>query len=55
MKYIAAVIAAKKDQAAAAHARVEARSNLLKNIVLLPFNMGIPLLRRLIGGSRCNS
>ena len=55
MKYIAAVVAAKKDQAAAAHARVEERSSLVKDILLLPFNLGIPLLRRLIGGSRHNS
>ena len=40
-------MAAKKDQAEAARDRTQQRSSLLKNILLIPFNMGIPLLRDL--------
>jgi len=52
MKYVAAVMAAKKDQAEAARNRTQQRSSLLKNILLIPFNMGIPLLRDLFHPSK---
>jgi hypothetical protein len=52
LKYITAVVAAKKDEADAIHERIEQRSNLLKNVVLAPFNMGIPLLRQLFNATK---
>lgn len=52
MKYITAVVAAKKDQVDAARDRLQQRSSLLKNVLMIPFNMGIPLLRQLFAGSR---
>jgi len=47
LKYITAVVAARRTEADAIHDRIEQRSNLLKNVLLTPFNMGIPLLRQL--------
>ncbi len=47
-KYITAVVGAKKDRSEAARERMEERASLMKNILLLPFNMGIPLLRQLL-------
>jgi predicted RNA-binding Zn-ribbon protein involved in translation (DUF1610 family) len=52
VKYFAAVLAAKKDQADAARDRLEQRTSLAKNILLLPFNLGIPLLRQLLRPSK---
>jgi hypothetical protein len=46
------VMRTKKDEAELAHEQLERRSSLLKNILLMPFNMGIPLIRDLISGSR---
>lgn len=54
LKYITAVVAAKKAEVDAQHERMESRSNLVKNIIMTPFNLGIPLLRDLIAGSRKN-
>jgi zinc ribbon protein len=45
IKYIGAVVAAKKAEADAVHERLESRSNLLKGILFLPFNGGISLIR----------
>jgi len=45
IKYIGAVVAAKKADADAVHERLESRSNLLKGILWLPFNGGISLIR----------
>ena len=45
MKYIAAVLAAKKAESDVIHERLERRSTLLKNVLMLPFNLGIPLIR----------
>ena len=55
LKYITAVIAGKKAESDVVHERLERRSNLLKNILLTPFTMGIPLLRDLFHASRRNS
>jgi hypothetical protein len=45
VKYIGAVIAAKKAEADVVHERLENRSNFLKAFLLLPFNGGISLIR----------
>ncbi len=55
LKYIVAVMRTKKDEAELAHEQLERRSSLLKNILLMPFNLGIPLIRDLISGSRKRS
>jgi zinc ribbon protein len=52
LKYISAVIAAKKAEADVEHERIEQRSTLMKNLLLTPFTLGIPLLRDLFVGSR---
>ena len=52
LKYISAVVVAKQDEADAIHERIEQRSNLLKNVIMTPFNMGIPLLRQLFHASK---
>lgn len=48
LKYISAVIAAKKDEADRFHERLEQRSTLLKNILWTPLTLGIPLIRSLL-------
>ena len=55
LKYIVAIMQTKKDEAELAHERLAKGSNLLKNILLTPFNMGIPLIRDLLSGSRKRS
>jgi len=55
LKYIVAVMQSRKDEAELAHERLAKGSNLLKNILLMPFNMGIPLIRDLLSGSRKRS
>jgi hypothetical protein len=45
IKYIGAVVAAKKAEADAIHDRLESRSSLLKGILWLPFNGGVSLIR----------
>jgi len=52
LKYISAIMSAKKVEADSAHERLEDRSTLLKNVLLTPFTMGIPLIRNLLLGSR---
>jgi zinc-ribbon domain len=51
LKYITAVVAAKQAEPDAINERQERRSNLLKNLLYVPFNLGIPLLRSLFAGS----
>jgi Double zinc ribbon len=55
LKYISAVVAVKQAEADADHTRLEQRSTFLKNVLLIPFNMGIPLIRSLLGGPRKDS
>ncbi len=55
LKYVTAVVAAKKAESDLDHDRLEQRSSLLKNLILMPFNLGIPLLRDLFVGSRKRS
>lgn len=52
LKYITAVVATKKGESDAIHERHQQRSTLMKNLLLVPFNMGIPLLRNLFHGAR---
>jgi hypothetical protein len=52
LKYISSVVASKQGEADLAHDRLERRSNLLKNILLFPFTLGIPLIRQFFEGSR---
>jgi hypothetical protein len=55
LKFITAMMVSKRDQADASNERIEQRSTLLKNILLIPINMGIPLLRDLIAGGKSRS
>ena len=52
LKYITAVVATKRVEADATHERIEQRSSLLKNLLLIPFNMGIPLVRNLLSADK---
>jgi hypothetical protein len=52
LKYLTAIVASRRAEADAAHEKSEGRSALLKNLVLLPFNMGIPLIRSLLLGRK---
>jgi hypothetical protein len=45
LKYIGAVVSAKKAEADTVHERLEQRSNFLKNILWIPFTLGFPLIR----------
>jgi hypothetical protein len=55
LKYIAAVVSAKKSEADAEHERLEHRSRLMRNVILTPFTLGIPLLRDLFVGRKRHS
>jgi hypothetical protein len=52
LKYITAMMSAKKSEADAEHEHLERRSRLMRNVMLTPFTLGIPLLRDLFVGSR---
>jgi len=52
MKYINAVVAANKSQSDADHARLEQRSSLMKNLLFVPFTLGIPLIRSFLVGHK---
>lgn len=52
LKYITAVVAAKQAESDAINDRIDQRSALLKNLLTIPFNLGIPLLRSLFVNSR---
>jgi len=52
LKYITAVVAAKQAEADVLHEKIERRSNFMKNLLMTPFNLGIPLFRNLILGSK---
>lgn len=45
IKYIGAVVAAKKAESDVVHERLENRSNFLKAFLLMPFNGGLSLIR----------
>ncbi len=55
LKYVTAVVAAKEAEADVVHDRLQRRSTLLKNVLLTPFNLGIPLIRSLFISSRKSS
>lgn len=55
LKYISAVVAAKEAEADVIHDRLQRRSTLLKNVLLTPFTLGIPLIRGLFISSRKSS
>ncbi len=48
LKYVTAVVCAKQDEADAIHERIERRSSLLANVLVLPFTVGIPLMRKFL-------
>jgi hypothetical protein len=52
LKYIGAIVAGKKAEADSIHDRLEQRSSMMKNVILIPLTMGIPLLRNLFNSSR---
>lgn len=52
LKYIMAVVADKHGESDAIYERQERRSTLLKNLLSVPLNLGIPLLRKLFAESR---
>jgi hypothetical protein len=52
LKYITAVVAAKQAEADILHDKIDRRSNLLKNLLMTPFNLGIPLFKTLLLGSK---
>ena len=52
LKYIIAVVATKKAESDAIYEKQERRSTLLKNLLSVPLNLGIPLLRNLLAISR---
>jgi hypothetical protein len=45
LKYISSIMAAKQAEADQYHEMIDRRSSLLKNVLLAPFNLGIPLIR----------
>jgi len=50
LKYLNAVVTAKKAEADVIHDRIERRSSLIKNVLYTPFTLGIPLIRDLFVG-----
>ncbi|MGD0965353.1 MAG: zinc ribbon domain-containing protein [Candidatus Acidiferrales bacterium] len=52
LKYITAIVSAKKAETDREHERLEERSTFLKNLMLIPFTLGIPLLRDLLTGRK---
>lgn len=52
LKYLSAVVAIKKAESDAIHDRIERRSSLIRNVLLLPFDMGWSFLRSLRGNAR---
>lgn len=52
VKYIMAVVTSKRAESDAIYERQERRSTLLKNLLFIPFTLGIPLLRNLFSISR---
>ena len=45
LKYISAVVSSKAAEADAIHDRLEQRSVFIKNLMWLPFTLGIPIIR----------
>ena len=51
LKYITAVVANKQAESDTIHERLERRSTLLRNLLYIPFTLGIPLVRDLLAGA----
>jgi len=45
---VAAVVSSKQADADVIHERIERRSSLLANVLVLPFTVGIPLMRKFL-------
>jgi zinc-ribbon domain len=54
LKYLSAVVAVKKAESEATHSRTQKRSSLIRNLLLLPFDMGWSFVRDLRAGIRKN-
>jgi zinc-ribbon domain len=54
LKYLSAVVVVKKAESDATRSRNQKRSNLIRNLLLLPFDMGWSFVRDLRGGMRKN-
>lgn len=54
-KYAFASVAVSRDSANAVRERTARRSSLLLHLLLIPFNLGIPLIRSLLRGGRNDS
>jgi len=52
VKYLGAVVSSQKVQSDAVHERLQSRSNLVVNLLLIPFTGGLHLLKYLFSGSR---
>lgn len=52
LKYIMAVVADKHTESDAIYERQERRSTLIKNLLHVPLDLGVPLLRKLFSMSR---
>ena len=52
LKYITAIVTARMSESDQERERLEQRSRLMRNLMLTPFTLGIPLLRDLLVGSR---
>jgi len=52
VKYLGAVVSGKKAQSDAIHDRLQKRSNLIVNLLLIPMTGGVHLLKYLFSGSR---
>ncbi|MGA9883623.1 MAG: double zinc ribbon domain-containing protein [Candidatus Acidiferrales bacterium] len=52
MKYLSAIIVVKKGESEVAHDKLQQRSSLLKNLLLLPFDMGWSFIRDMRGSRK---
>ena len=53
-KYLNMLLASNRDRSQKEHESLSRRSILLKDLLMVPFNMGIPLIRSLLGGRRAH-
>jgi hypothetical protein len=52
LKYISAVVTSKRTAGDQSDDRIDQRSTFLKNLLLIPLNLGIPLFRSLLSGPK---
>jgi len=55
LKYLSAMVAVKKAESDATHDRIEKRSSLIRNLLLLPFDMGWSFLRSMRSSAQKSS